>query len=150
VGTPKSRFKGKSGRVAKAAAPASSQQDRPHFCFRYADRATKEAWVFKPGEDHAPALVQFICEMAQLSWGEIEAQKAGQHKRHHSQDISSLQSAAQADITKRKLSERFNETMFRFRLTGEQRLWGFRRGRVFHIVWWDPDHKVYPTEKART
>jgi hypothetical protein len=26
-----------------------------------------------------------------------------------------------------------------------ERLWGFRRGSVFHVVWWDPDHKVCPT-----
>jgi hypothetical protein len=88
--------------------------------------------------------------MAQLTWAEIETQRAGGHKRHHSQEISGLEAAAQADITKRKLSERFNETMFRFRLSGEQRLWGFRNGRVFHIVWWDPDHQVYPTEKSHT
>jgi hypothetical protein len=40
--------------------------------------------------------------------------------------------------------------MFRFRLAGERRLWGYRVGRTFHVVWWDWDHKVYPTEKKHT
>jgi len=150
---PKTRFKGQSAKVAKTKAPSSSQGERPHFCFRYADRATQEAWSFKPSEEHAPVLVEFICDMAQLTWGEIEAQRQGtagnRHRRHHSQDIDSLTTTAQTDITKRKLSERFDDSMFRFRLSGEQRLWGFRRGRVFHVVWWDPDHQVYPTEKTQ-
>jgi hypothetical protein len=38
--------------------------------------------------------------------------------------------------------------MFRFRLGGKARLWGFRSERIFHVVWWDPDHRVYPTEPA--
>lgn len=140
-------------RGAKAAPqPTSTQREKPHFCFHYADRATQEAWKFKPSEGHAPALVDFICEMARLTWAEIEAQRLGskgsRHRRHHSQEIRSLASAAQKDITKRKLSEVFDDTMFRFRLTGEQRLWGFRKRNVFHIVWWDPDHQVYPTETS--
>jgi hypothetical protein len=36
--------------------------------------------------------------------------------------------------------------MFRFRVAGGKRLWGFRNGRVFHAIWWDPDHAVYPTD----
>jgi hypothetical protein len=92
--------------------------------------------------------------MAKLTWAEIEAQrvgtKDGYRRRNHSQEIQSLTRAAQQDLMKRKLPERFDETMFRFRLSGEQRLWGFRKGNVFHVVWWDPEHNVYPTEKART
>ncbi len=144
------------GKAAKASLPASTstQQDNPHFCFQFADRATRQAWKFKPSESHAPALVDFICEMAKLTWGQIEAQRVGTQegyrRRNHSQEIKRLTRAAQQDLMKRKLPEKFDETMFRFRLSGEQRLWGFRKGNVFHVVWWDPEHRVYPTEKAHT
>lgn len=89
--------------------------------------------------------------MAKLSWGEIEQHRTGgrtAHKKHHSQEISSLAPAAQADAAKAKLGETFGDEMFRFRLGGEQRLWGFRDGRVFHVIWWDPDHDVYPTDPS--
>jgi hypothetical protein len=23
-------------------------------------------------------------------------------------------------------------------------VWGFRRGNVIHVLWWDPDHTVFP------
>ena len=37
-----------------------------------------------------------------------------------------------------------------FRLGGEQRLYGFRCGNVFHVVWWDPGHVIWPSRKKHT
>lgn len=36
------------------------------------------------------------------------------------------------------------------RLTGRQRLYGFLAGAVFHVVWWDPDHKIWPSRLRHT
>lgn len=47
-----------------------------------------------------------------------------------------------------KLGDTFGGTIFRFRLSGEKRLWGFRKGATFHAVLWDPEHKVFPTEPS--
>lgn len=38
----------------------------------------------------------------------------------------------------------------RLEFTGTQRLYGFLEGNVFHVVWWDPDHEVYPSRKKHT
>jgi hypothetical protein len=35
----------------------------------------------------------------------------------------------------------------RFRLTGTARLYGFRLGNVFHVVWWDPRHEIWPSNR---
>ncbi len=152
---PKGTAQGAGSKTAKVAeGPSSSQHQNPHFCFQFADRATQHAWKFKPTEGDAPALVDFICEMARLTWAEIEAQRIGEQggyrKRNHSQEIRRLTAAAQKDLMKRRLPEMFDDTMFRFRVSGQQRLWGFRKSNVFHIVWWDPRHQVYPTEKSHT
>lgn len=40
--------------------------------------------------------------------------------------------------------------LWELHLTGEQRVWGIRRGDIMHLLWWDPDHKVYPTKKKHT
>lgn len=37
-----------------------------------------------------------------------------------------------------------------FRVGGEQRLYGFRTANVFHVVWWDPLHQVWPSRKKHT
>lgn len=36
------------------------------------------------------------------------------------------------------------------RLTGTQRLYGFLVDAVFHVVWWDPDHKIWRSRLRRT
>jgi len=36
------------------------------------------------------------------------------------------------------------------RIGGKGRLYGFRVDNVFHLVWWDPEHEVWPTEKKHT
>jgi len=38
----------------------------------------------------------------------------------------------------------------RLQLGGTQRLYGFRHGNVFHIVWWDPRHEIWPSRKRNT
>lgn len=36
------------------------------------------------------------------------------------------------------------------RLQGEPRLYGFLAGHVFHVVWWDPEHKIWPSKLKHT
>lgn len=36
------------------------------------------------------------------------------------------------------------------RLNGPGRLFGFRRGRHFYALWWDPHHEVYPSRLKHT
>lgn len=38
----------------------------------------------------------------------------------------------------------------RFQLTGQQRLYGFRRGARFYALWWDPGHDIWPSQKKHT
>jgi hypothetical protein len=38
----------------------------------------------------------------------------------------------------------------RLEFTGLQRLYGFLEGNVFHVVWWDPQHEVYPVKLKHT
>lgn len=38
------------------------------------------------------------------------------------------------------------DAIYKFRVDGPGRVWGVRKDSVLHIVWWDPEHKVYPLE----
>lgn len=99
----------------------------------------------------ARELLGFLCEMQQLTWGEILSQTTGgrdRHKKHHSQDASSLTGAARKRLA--ELEDRFEDELaelFRFRLGGETRLWGVRQGDTFHLIWFDPYHAVCPVSK---
>lgn len=41
-------------------------------------------------------------------------------------------------------------TIQRLEFTGTQRLYGFLEGNIFHVVWWDPHHEVYPSRLRNT
>lgn len=130
----------------------NTSRERPVFCFQYADRATPHPWRFT-GDSHGAELINRFCEFAALTWGDIERQRTGgksRHRKHHGIEVSSLVPDAQSDLMKRQLTERFGDSIFRFRFGGEQRLWGFRSGATFHVVWWDPDHEVCKNEKRHT
>lgn len=46
--------------------------------------------------------------------------------------------------------ERQGDALARFRLGGTERLYGFLVGNEFHILWWDPNHEVWPSSKKHT
>jgi len=134
----------------KAFLSAEGQAAHPIFCFRFAEHRAEAPACFNPTPDEAEAVFDFLCEMGRLSWAEIEAQGTGgnnRHKKHHDQSIDSLTSQEARDaIAGAALDETFGDSMFRFRLQGEQRLWGFRNESTFHVLWWDPHHQIYEAE----
>jgi hypothetical protein len=134
------------GRQTKTESLTSTQGEKPLFCFAHADVNANPLWAFKPDGEHASELFVFLCEMAKLTWREIEAMRAKGHKRHHDQDVESICVEAKQDFKRVRLGEIFGADIFRFRVDGEKRLWGFRKGATFHVIWWDPGHQVYPTE----
>lgn len=42
------------------------------------------------------------------------------------------------------------EGLYEFTLSNRQRVWGIRVDNICYLLWWDPDHDVYPTEKRNT
>lgn len=84
--------------------------------------------------------------MSALRWHEIHSQMTGggeRHRKHHSQSFDSLCDEAQARWIE---IDRTEDELFRFRCGGRQRIWGFREGHVFFVVWWDPEHQIYPVD----
>lgn len=130
---------------------AGSSGSKPVFSFAHADcSCPHEHFGFTFTGDHATEVVQFMVEMSKLTWAGIEAMRSGpshaRHKKHHSQSVGALGTDARERVRQLRLNETFDDDVFRFRLTGRKRLWGYRTGSVFHVLWWDPDHKVCPTE----
>jgi hypothetical protein len=40
--------------------------------------------------------------------------------------------------------------IWKLRIGGAGRLWGFLEGNVFHVVWWDPNHEIWPSKLKHT
>ncbi|WP_343932276.1 hypothetical protein [Nesterenkonia lutea] len=95
-------------------------------------------------------LLKFLEECGKKTWGEIEQETSGGHRKHHGQPLDSLCAEARERLRAQGLTEDSEEELFRFRLTGPGRLWGFKSGSLFKLIWWDENHQVYPLEKRNS
>lgn len=92
-------------------------------------------------------LLRFLDHLTKKTWAECENEGAKGHWRNHDRAINDLSKAAQERLRHLDQNE---ERVFRFRLSGTCRLWGFRSGSLFRVLWYDPEHKVYPVKKRHT
>ena len=79
-----------------------------------------------------------------MTWGDILKDKT----RNHSVTVDQLIKAARQRLDELKQND--VDELFRFRLSGQQRVWGIRDGRVFKILWWDPHHEIAPSALKHT
>lgn len=119
------------------------------WCHTRAD--TKDHWSW--GEPRAwtdqewgEVISPMLNHLAQLTWQEIDACNSGSgHKMHHGHELSDLIDEAQERWLELDL-EQF-DSVFRFRIGGQRsRAWGFILQAHFHLVWWDREHLIYPTD----
>lgn len=62
---------------------------------------------------------------------------------HHGMDVDSICEEAQFRLIE---IEKYQDTIFRFRLGNLPRLWGFRILDEFTVIWYDPTHRIYPVD----
>jgi len=119
--------------------------DRICWRFRHADH--EGPWCF-----HETANGDLCDVLAQLA--QFESMKVGElfpgggypGKDYNVEEIPTSQAHERldaiglADMTKISV----------LRLGGQPRLYGFRDGNVFHVVWWDPQHEIWPSRLKHT
>lgn len=95
-------------------------------------------------EDWERLIEPKLLQWERLTWKEIDnLTTATGHKMHHSMDCIDICSEAQERMNEIEL---VLDIVFRFRLGSKPRLWGFRQLGNFHILWFDPFHKIYPLD----
>ena len=78
-----------------------------------------------------------------MTWTQIKSSGS------HTVGAEGIIKAARTRLTERKLEE-WADHLTSLRLSGKERIWGFLRSDVFHVLWWDPKHEVYPSKKKHT
>ena len=56
--------------------------------------------------------------------------------------------AAQERLRELRLDDR--DHISRLRMSGTGRLYGLRERERFYVLWWDPDHQIWPSRKKHT
>jgi len=130
----------------KTIVSGSNYGSRMTYCLTRKDHENNWSWA-EPrawtADEWANEIRPPLEHFANLTWGEIDAFASGSgHKMHHSHEIADLVAEAQSRWIELDL-EQF-DTVFRFRMGGTKRAWGYVVQSHFHMVWWDRHHSLYP------
>jgi hypothetical protein len=112
------------------------------------DHTVQGDWTWDLAPKHVSDLLSLLSSLSGLKWREVKEQvtssKSGTHRLHHDQQVDSLCKEAKQRLD--EIGHGDVERLFRLRHGNLPRVWGFIRQGVFVILWYDSEHKVYPTE----
>ena len=121
------------------------------WCTTKSDR--KDFWSWDESrdwteEEYGEVIEPKFKEFQEMTWAAVDEFSSGEgHKMHHGQGQDSIVPEARDRWLALGL-EQF-DTLFRFRLGGKRRAWGFVVQAHFHMVWWDREHNIHWPAKDR-
>lgn len=142
--------KASSGKATKkvVSITESSNAGKPIWRFDKLDRDGEFRFDLQRQEFNHQEVLRKLIDYGNMTWKEITQQTHDRknHTKHHFLDYDGLSSAAKKRIKKLNLQEE-TDIIFSFALQNKLRIIGLRENNEFHIVWYDPDHKFYPSSK---
>lgn len=129
----------------QAAGAPQPKRDKPSWCVQHLDEGNLFGLHALETREDAMAILRKLKSFETMTWDEI----LGSQQNHYVQP-DRISDDARRDLEKRKLDDSAADSLVSLRLSGRKRLWGFVKGDTFHILWWDPEHKVCPSHKRHT
>lgn len=125
--------------------PDSYLAERPLWSFRRMDLSHPK-WSIGKCPDVYGDIIEKLRAFEGMTWGEIIGASGGRSHgtNNHFNDVSSFCKAARDRLIYLRMED--YDRLFSIRLSGTKRLYGILEQGVFFIVWYDPDHEVYPTQ----
>lgn len=114
---------------------------RPLWSLQVIDLQGPFAWKALGGEALCEVLER-LRQLESMTWGEIEG------REHHFVDVAGCSREARERL--QELRQDDTDALFSIRVTGRRRVFGIRDGSVLRLLWWDPEHAVYPSHKKHT
>ena len=115
---------------------------KPSWRLQYLDLEGPFGWR-KCADAHLEPILNGLQSFETMNWTDIE-----QRKSCHSMPVPALCKEARERLGELKLDD--VDVLYQLRLSGTQRVWGIRDRNILKLLWWDPDHDVYPVEKKHT
>lgn len=133
-------------KVAITSRWVSEDDSRKRIAWRFGDAEVEGPWGWhRLTAENVAELHGKLSSIEKMTWG--EAMAGG-----YPMKMCRLDSSAPRDLVRRLEDTQRDDIdcLFEIRLTGVMRIWGARRGDVFHLLWWDPEHAVWPSQLRNT
>lgn len=127
------------------ALPREDSSDK-RLCWRFDVLDVDGPFGNRIPDEHWPMIIDNLRKIETMTLREVFNQGDEPGKHYEIQQLPTKESH-------RRLAELGyddQDRISRLRFGGTLRLYGFLRGNIFHVLWWDPDHKVYPSPKRHT
>ena len=139
----KRRLAGRSRKTPRSEPSASVDYRRWHPVWQVGviDRNGPFSWSEIEAAD-GWSIWERLAAFETMTWHEIIG------RDHHEIDVDLLEKSAQDRL--REIGQDDVDSLCSLRIAGERRVWGILDRNVFKILWWDPNHTVYPVSKKNT
>lgn len=120
------------------------QKRRP--VWRFTDLDDEGPWTLS-GCSHAdlPDIFAKLRTFETMTIGEIFAPGS-----EHGKTYSTAELPRPAQKRLEEIQKDDETAVSRLRFSGQKRFYGILREHVFHVLWWDPEHTVFPSMKKNT
>ncbi len=120
--------------------------------YSMADKKGEWKWGLKRDwtidETHSQIIGSFFSNYHKCKkWSEVYHEKVDGCQKHIPYYITEICHDAYLRLVELKLDD--FEQIFRFRLQGDYRFYGFTIGSNFMALWYDPYHGIYPYDKEK-
>jgi hypothetical protein len=143
--TPKASVTVASGKMPRVAEePHSIMDARPSWRLSNLRMKAPFGWDAIDRDDMKQVIAHFK-SLESMTWSDI---LVASRKHNHHCDVARMSRNAQACI-----EEDWQggvDDVLTIRLTNKKRVWGILEGAIVYLLWWDPEHDVYPSLKKNT
>lgn len=127
-----------------------TDKEYPVWIFTNIDKAGKFAFDLKRTDFQHQEVLDKMINYSNMTWADIKNQTHDDGKsKHHIIEYQKLSKDAQDRIKAKKL-EQDSDAIFSFALQNRLRIVGIKRGKEFHVLWYDPKHEACPSTKKHT
>jgi hypothetical protein len=114
----------------------------PSWQIRFIDHDGLWSWSNVDKETLLNEILPKLKDFETMYWKEIL------NRNNHEVSINQISKEAQKRL--HELQQDDIENLVSLRLTGPKRIWGIKSGNTLKLLWWDPEHTVYPSNLKHT
>ncbi|HIW49818.1 MAG TPA: hypothetical protein IAA10_02535 [Candidatus Blautia intestinavium] len=140
----------KASKYTVKASGYSSDGEKVIWLFDMIDRSGVYAFDLNRDDFLHKEVMEKMIDYSNMTWAQVKQQTHDEGKsKHHLLSIDSISREA-LDRVKAKQLEDYSDAIFSFALQNKLRIIGIREREKFHVLWYDPEHKVCPSHKKHT
>lgn len=119
--------------------PQNFDAQTPVWQFKSIDKDGRWGWEKITKETLWNSVIEKIKNYETMTWYSLNSN--GSHS------IAKIDIINEAQKRLRELGQDDIDKLYSLRLTGKQRMWGIKDGRILKILWFDPKHEICPSLK---